>query len=173
MRLLEWYYRRRGQEPPYYAKYSLGMILWKPIRKFLNVVIIPNTPVNRLRIALYRMIGFQIGKKVFIGMKCYLDDLEPRKTIIEEGVIISYGCYFALHGRRQSRHSIHLEKKVYIGMRCNLVANKGPLQIGEGSIIGAGSLVNRSIPAASIAAGVPAKVIRPVDEKRKPPKRSS
>src|SRR5690349_8119360 len=58
------------QKLPYYAHYPLWLILWKPIRKFLNVVLIPNIPFAALRIALYRLLGFKIGKRVFIGMKC-------------------------------------------------------------------------------------------------------
>ena len=33
-------------------------------------------------------------------------------------------------------------------------------EIGEGAVIGAGSLINRSIPAYAVAAGVPARVLR-------------
>ena len=36
--------------------------------------------------------------------------------------------------------------------------------IGEGSIIGAGSVVTKSVPAGVIAAGNPCKVIRKIDE---------
>jgi acetyltransferase-like isoleucine patch superfamily enzyme len=168
MKLLERYYRWRGQPVPYYARYSLGLILWKPIRKFLNVVIIPNLPINRLRIALYRLIGFRIGKGVFIGMKCYLDDLEPASMEIQEGVIISYGCYFSVHGRQQDHQAITIERKAYLGMRCNLVASKGPLRIGAGSIIGAGSLVTKSVPAGKVAAGVPARILRDAESSSSP-----
>ncbi len=159
MKLLERYYRLRGKKVPYYAKYSIWMIIWRPIRKFLNVVIIPNIPINSLRIALYRLVGFKIGKNVFIGMKCYLDDLEPSHTRIQDNVIISYGCYFSLHGRGQSRLFISIQKGAYVGMRCNIVATKGELVLGEKCIIGAGSLVNRSIPAEKTAVGVPARVL--------------
>lgn len=52
---------------------------------------------------MYRyLVGYKIGKNVFIGMKCYLDDLEPKQTIIEENVTVSYGCYFALWKRTKT-----------------------------------------------------------------------
>lgn len=108
MKLLEYYYKIRKKEVPYYAKYSLISLIWRPIRKFINVAIIPNMPFNSIRIFLYRLIGYKIGKNVFIGMKCYLDDLEPSKTKIEDDVTISYGCYFALHGKNQSRTFIKI-----------------------------------------------------------------
>jgi len=159
MYLVEQFYQKiLKKEPPYYAKYSLGLILWKPIRKYLNVVVIPNIPFTNLRVALYRLIGFNIGKDVFIGMKCYLDDVAMDKIIIEEGVTISYGCYFASHGKGQGHTSIVIQKGAYIGMRCNVLSGKEGIVIGEKAVVGAGSLVNKSIPSEAVAMGVPVQI---------------
>lgn len=147
------------KEPPYYAKYSLLTIIWKPIRKYINVVIIPNVPFSRLRVALYRMIGFNIGKNVFIGMKCYMDDVAIDNTIIEDNVTISYGCYFACHGKGQAHTSILIKKGVYVGMRCNIISGRKGITIGENCIIGAASLVNKDIPNNMKASGVPIDVM--------------
>ena len=159
MYIIEQFYEKvLKKEPPYYAKYSWGTILWKPIRKYLNVVIIPNVPFSNLRVSLYRLIGFKIGKNVFIGMKCYMDDVAIKNTIIEDNVTISYGCYFACHGKGQGHTAIHIQKGVYIGMRCNLLSGKEGIMIGKGAIIGAGSLVNKTIPDGARAMGVPVKI---------------
>ena len=163
MKLAEFYYRTRKKPVPYYAKYPFWLIIWKPIRKFLNVVLIPNVPFSNLRIYLYRyMVGYKIGKNVFIGMKCYLDDLEPHNIIVEDNVTISYGCYFALHGIGQKHSFIHIKKGAYIGMRATLIAGMNGLIIGENSIIGACSLVNKNIPQNTKAVGIPAKAIESV-----------
>ena len=146
------------KEAPYYAKYSLVTIIWKPIRKYLNVVVIPNVPFTNLRVALYRMIGFNIGKNVFIGMKCYLDDVAIDKMIVEDNVTISYGCYFACHGKGQGHRSIHIKQGAYLGMRCNILSGNEGISIGERAIIGAGSLVNKDIPEAKVAVGVPISI---------------
>jgi acetyltransferase-like isoleucine patch superfamily enzyme len=160
MYLVELFYKKiLNVEPPYYAKYSLFTIMYKPIRKFLNVVIIPNIPFSKLRIFLYRAIGFKIGKNVFIGMKCYLDDVDPSKIIIEDNVSISYGVYFVCHGKKQKHTYIIIKKGAYIGMRANLISGKKGIIIGENAIVGAGSLVNKSVPDNKIAVGVPIKII--------------
>ena len=160
MKLIESIYKIRNKPVPYYAQYPLWLIIWKPIRKFFNVVLIPNVPFSNLRIFLYRyLVGYKIGKNVFIGMKCYLDDLEPSKTIIEDNVTVSYGCFFALHGIRQKHSFINIKKGAYVGMRATIIAGEEGITIGENSIIGACSLVNKSIPPNSKAVGVPAKVI--------------
>ena len=159
MTWLQRYYKFINKQPPSFARYPIWLLILKPFRKFLNVVIIPNIPFNFLRIWLYRLVGYKIGKNVFIGMKCYLDDLNPPKLAIQSNVTISYGCYFSLHGKRQTHQNITIEEGVYIGMRCNFVATKNPIIIGKNAVVGAGSLVKESIPEGKVAVGVPAKVI--------------
>jgi len=160
MYLAEQFYRKiLKKEPPYYAKYSLPTMVWKPIRKYLNVVIIPNIPFSNLRVACYRLIGFNIGKNVFIGMKCYMDDVAINKTVIEDGVVISYGCYFACHGLNQKHTPIIIRKSAYIGMQTKLISGKNGITIGENSIIGAGSLVNKDIPDGASGVGVPIRIL--------------
>jgi acetyltransferase-like isoleucine patch superfamily enzyme len=55
--------------------------------------------------------------------------------------------------------SVHIGDKVWIGF--NTIILKG-VSIGEGAIIGAGSVVTKDIPAWTIAAGNPASVIRDI-----------
>ena len=55
---------------------------------------------------------------------------------------------------------VHIGNNVFIGMHC--IVMKG-VTIGENSIIGAGSIVTKDIPANCIAAGVPCKVIKYIE----------
>ncbi len=63
-----------------------------------------------------------------------------------------------VHGWKQTPHKLIIRKGAYIGMRANVVVNKD-IEIGEGAIIGAGTLVNKSIPAGKTAVGVPVRII--------------
>ena len=160
MYIVEQFYKKiLKKDPPYYAKYSFVAIVWKPIRKYINVVIIPNTPFSNLRVILYRILGFKIGQNVFIGMKCYMDDIDPEKTVIEDNVVISYGCYFACHGKGQGHTEIIIKNGAYLGMRCNVVSGKNGITIGENSTIAAGSLVHESVSPDATVGGVPIKKI--------------
>lgn len=139
------------------------MSLWtgfkKPIRKWFSAVVVPKIPFNNLRVACYRLCGYKVGKGTFIGMHCYLDDLCYDKMEIGENVIISYGVYFACHGRKQGHNKIIIKDGAYIGMRTSVVAPKGDVVIGANSIIGAMTLVNKSIPDGATAVGVPCRII--------------
>ena len=56
---------------------------------------------------------------------------------------------------------VHIEKNVWIGGNCFIMPG---VTVGENSIIGAGSVVTKDIPANVIAAGTPARVLRPITE---------
>lgn len=163
MTLLELIYRlthrsaiKAGGKVPYYWKYSVLTVIAKPVRKYFSVVVIPNIPFNGLRVWAYRRCGYKIGKRVFIGMKCYLDDLCYDKIVIEDDATISYGVYFACHGRRQGHNTVHICKDAYIGMRAMIVA-RHDLKIGAKAIVGAGTLVNKSVPDGYVSVGVPCR----------------
>lgn len=155
-----WRLFHRGGEPPYYYNYSLWIVITKPIRKWFSAILIPGIPFNNLRVQCYRWCGYKIGKGVFIGMRCYLDDMCYDLIEIGNNVTISYGVFFACHGRKQRHNKLIINDGAYIGMRATLVARQEDgLVIGKDAVIGACAFVNKSIPDGAIAVGIPAKVI--------------
>ena len=134
------------------------------VRKWMSAKVIPHMVLNGWRIFFYRLCGYQIGKNVFIGMRCYLDDLEPHMLTIEDNVIISYGVFFACHGRHQQHQPITVREGAYIGMRANIISknadpNEKGVVIGKNAVVGACTLVNRNIPDGATAVGVPCRII--------------
>jgi acetyltransferase-like isoleucine patch superfamily enzyme len=55
--------------------------------------------------------------------------------------------------------SVTIGRNVWVGANVTILPG---VAIGDGAVIGAGSVVNRSIPAATLAVGVPARVIREI-----------
>lgn len=164
MKLLKFLYEKlTGKKAPYYFNYSILTIIAKPFRKYFTNVVAAHCPFNCIRIFIYRLCGFKIGKKCFIGMRCYLDDMCRKELIIGNNVTISYGVFFACHGKGQKHLPIIIKDGAYIGMRANLISrNSNPeegITIGEGAVIGACTLVNKSIPAGKTAVGVPCRII--------------
>lgn len=146
------------EEIPYYYKRSILVEIGHLVRKYICQNIAPNCVLTPVRIGLYRLCGFKIGKGTFIGMKCYLDDLCIKEITIGENCIISYGVYFTCHSPYQKHNHLTIKDGAYIGMRANITATKN-LVIGKNSIIGAGTLVNKDVPDGATCVGVPGRVI--------------
>lgn len=148
----------KDEDIPYMWRRSIITQIWHSIRKWICQVWAPNCVTNVMRIGLYRLCGFKIGKGTFIGMKCYLDDLCVDEMEIGNDVTISYGVYFSCHGKNQGHNKLIIHDRAYIGMRASVLA-RCDLEIGEGAIIGAQTFVNKSIPSGKTAVGVPCKVL--------------
>lgn len=137
--------------------------LWQKVkcffRKWLSVKIIPHMVLNSWRIFFYKLCGYNIGRNVFIGMRCYLDDLEPHMFTVEDNCIISYGVFFACHGRNQQHTPITIKRGAYIGMRSSVISGKNGVTIGENAIVGACALVNRDVQPDTTVVGVPCRVV--------------
>ena len=110
-----------------------------------------------------------IGAGSFINHDSYLMDCAP--ITIGSHVFIGprFGAYTALHPLLPEQRNTGMEcaKPITIDDNCWFGGNVTVLpgvHIGEGCVIGAGSVVTRAIPANSLAMGVPCCVIRPLSE---------
>jgi acetyltransferase-like isoleucine patch superfamily enzyme len=65
-------------------------------------------------------------------MHCYLDDLRYDLMHIGNDVIISYGVYFACHGRNQVSQPIRVKDGAYIGMRASIISKNAGIPGGGG-----------------------------------------
>lgn len=140
------------EQIPYWFKRSIIEQVGHIIRKWVCQVWAPNCAITQIRLWLYRLCGFKIGKGTFIGMKCYLDDLCVKEIEIGANVTISYGVYFSCHGPKQGHNKLIIKDGVYIGMRSCIIA-RNDLVIGEDAIIGAMTLVNRSVNSGATIVG--------------------
>lgn len=106
-----------------------------------------------------------IGDRVFIGRGCEFNIRE--KITVGDDCMIASNCTFVdtNHGRDPDHAmnkqpltsaAITLGRNVWIGAQCVIL--KG-VTIGDGAVVGAGSVVTRSIPAGETWGGVPARKI--------------
>lgn len=132
-------------------------------------------PLNkkRLRPAIWRRLGCEVGKNVHIGHQVRLDFGNSERIRVGNNVVISNGVTILCHKRDVSDYQqgkqatqlpfvysdVNLETGCQIGVNTTILPG---VTIGEGAIIGSCSLVTKDIPAWSIAVGSPAKVIRSV-----------
>ena len=65
-------------------------------------------------------------------MHCYLDDMCYDLMKIGNNVTISYGVYFACHGKNQGHLPIVVEDNAYIGMRASIITKNSQNSAGGG-----------------------------------------
>lgn len=103
------------------------------------------------------------GERVFIGRGCEFNIRE--RLEVGDDCLIASCCTFVdtNHGRASGSSmnaqplesaAIKLGRNVWLGAGCTVL--KG-VHIGDGAVIGAGSVLTRSVPAGSVWAGVPAR----------------
>lgn len=129
--------------------------------------------IYRNKIEYAKHIGVKIGENCRFSA---LPDFGTEPFLVEIGnhVLIAGGCSFITHDsgnwvfREQEKYKktmkfgrIRIEDNCYIGTKTIIMPG---VTIGTGSIIGAGSVVTKNIPAGVVAAGVPARVIKTVEE---------
>ncbi|MBP3366697.1 MAG: hypothetical protein J6K96_06835 [Treponema sp.] len=95
-----------------------------------------------------------IGDNVLIASKVFITDLAHGSYCGDEKDSLPDTI---VKDRPLSYKPVVIENNVWIGELCSILPG---VTIGENSIIGANSVVTKSIPANSIAAGNPAKVIK-------------
>ena len=136
-----------------------------------------NTISPKLRPMLWKLTGVNIKGSICIGYDVYYDVGNAKLITIEEGTWIASRCLLLCHKRildnykvgddynqlPYKRGKIVLKRGCCIGMNTTIMPG---VTIGEGSIIAAGSLVTKDIPAWCIAAGSPAKVIKILDKRQ-------
>ena len=90
--------------------------------------------------------------------------------LIGNDVGIAQGCAFFTHdhGSSPEKHSelvtkgpIIIDDSAWIGRGVTVLSG---VRIGQGAVVAAGAVVTRDVPDGMIAAGVPAKVIKPRSE---------
>ncbi len=151
---------------------------WKSLllKYCMYSVILAPLNYRLIRPYLWKKLGCKVGKKVFIGYGVWFDFHYSDLIEIGDNVHITNMCLLLCHQRDISNYlvgdnaanlpylkeKIIIERGVMIGMNSTIMPGA---KIGEGSIIGANSLVIGDIPPWSIAAGNPAKVIRNIRSK--------
>ena len=108
------------------------------------------------------------GKNVFINACCHFQDQGGitlgDDCLIGHNVVFATLNHFIEPAERASMHPapIVLGKKVWVGSNSTILQG---VTIGDNSIIAAGSVVTKDVPANTIVGGVPARILRHLDVK--------
>jgi acetyltransferase-like isoleucine patch superfamily enzyme len=134
-------------------------------RAFLARVLVACHPTALIEFGvLFSKAGASIGPRAYIGPRCHIGLVTiGSDVLIAAGVHITSGAQTHGHAdlnlpiREQEGAPalVRIGKGAWIGSAAVVMADVGP-----DSIVGAGSVVTKALPAEVIAAGVPARIIR-------------
>jgi acetyltransferase-like isoleucine patch superfamily enzyme len=143
------------------------------IKKKFFKLLAKMVPGSNLRIHLLRKCYYEIGKEVYIGEDILiLDDLDDSDVnlIIEDRVAISPRVTFVLYSapnnskiRRyvnEKKGKVVVRKDVWIGTGAVILPD---VEIGEGSVVGANSVVTKNVAPYTVVGGAPARKIKMVE----------
>jgi len=113
--------------------------------------------------------SIEVGDSANLGIGCVI--LSESRVTIGDSCLFAAHCYLVAGGNHDfsrtdipiiqqpslSRGGIHIQQNVWLGARVTILDG---VTIGRDSIVGAGAVVTRDIPPFSIAAGVPARIVR-------------
>jgi acetyltransferase-like isoleucine patch superfamily enzyme len=150
---------------------NLNSLFKAIVGRFLQMFALyaPMTP--RMRVALQRIRGVNIGKNVFLGNEVYLDPAYPQMIEIEDDVAISgkntvlvhtsppsylKKCYPKMGAVFTKVSPVKIKRGAWITVGVIILPG---VTIGENSIVTAGSIVTKDTPPNCIAQGNPAIVI--------------
>lgn len=154
-----------------------GNIRLKFLEGMLDWSILEPIEPRKLRPFILRRMGCKVGKGCFIGDYVRVDTSHTDMITVEDNVSIASGSRLLCHQRDFSDFCVGddymklgyvvkpivLKKGCLVGMESFVMPG---VTIGEGAIVGAGSLVTKDIPAWTIAAGRPARVLKQIPERK-------
>lgn len=113
----------------------------------------------------------KVGNNLFIGEKAHISaELSIGNNVMfgPRPVIVGGDHYFAIKNRsvrflhpknRENSNPIHIEDEVWCGASVIIM---GGVTIGMGAVVGAGSIITKSIPPYTVAFGNPCKVAKKI-----------
>jgi len=124
---------------------------FKKVKNYLLNMLAFTCPVNSWRVQFHRWRGVNIGKSVFIGLRCTLDHAYPEYIYLEDNAALSGNDYILCHSNPQEHFSHVLESfvapvviKKGTWITINVTVLPG-VTIGENCVIGAGATISKNI----------------------------
>lgn len=111
--------------------------------------------------------NIHVGKNVFINSGCHFQD--QGGIFIDDGALIGHEVVLATlnHNMNPKCRANLIPKPIYIGKNVWIGAHATVLPgvtIGDGAVIAAGAVVTKDIPEMSVVGGVPASVLKTIEE---------
>ena len=127
---------------------------------FLLMSLVKVFPSLAVRRFLLRLSGMRVGRGAAVGLDAQFDIFFPELIELGDDCIIGYGATILAHEYLIGEYRVgrvRIGRKVVIGANSTLLCG---VDVGDGAVVGAGSVVADNVPKNAFVAGVPAKLKR-------------
>ncbi len=154
-----------GKQIPYYEetqKRSFTQKLYK-VKNTILLLFAYACPFSKMRICLHRWRGVNIGKNVYIGMFCFLDNLYPNYIYIENNASVNTGAMIITHFNPMKQYAPIFTARVepVLIKEGAIIAVKSVIMpgvvIGKNAVVSAASVVEKNVPGYTLVKGNPAR----------------
>jgi acetyltransferase-like isoleucine patch superfamily enzyme len=122
------------------------------LNRILQILTMALPGGQNVRVLLHRARGVSIGKNVWISYNVVLETGFPQLITIDDGAVIGIGAIVIAHFK-ESLSGVRIGKQAFIGPGAIILPD---VEIGEGAVVTAGSVVTSSVPPMTVVQGNPA-----------------
>lgn len=125
------------------------------LNRFLQLLTLLLPGGQSLRVLLHRARGVHVGRNVWISYNVVLETAYPELITIDDDACIGIGTIVIAHFR-ETRSGVRIGKRVFVGPGAIILPN---VEIGDGAVVTAGSVVTSSVAPMTVVQGNPAAPI--------------
>lgn len=137
---------------PKTSHYSRGVTIWQKLRATVWLLPAWFAPHYKLRVLFHRLRGVKMGKNVFVGYYCTLDNVHPEMLELQDGCSVCANSTILTHddflpkvtrGTEATLKPVVVKRNATIGIGVMILPG---VTIGENAVVGAYSFISRNVP---------------------------